>query len=280
MEGLGIEIAGAFVDQAGDHVADAGLVRPDPGRAAAKAYSIAISGTVASCTNQASMPPGETRCWIFAAACEGADASSNSAAQAKRRRDAKRGARERMDGSRTLLLAFRRGRVLDQIAGHRALLVEPFLRGFADLLGGDGADAIRPAPDVVDAKPGGERAAIPARQRRLIVLGVDRLRDQLGLDPLEILGAGRIAERRPRSRSSIACSICGKLDAGLRRGRDRELRRIERGALIAGAGADRERLVDHQRAVKIGVAAAAHQLRQHVERRAFAGAAVVAEGTR
>ena len=37
-----------------------------------KAYSIAISGTVASCTNQASMPPGETRRWIFAAACDGA----------------------------------------------------------------------------------------------------------------------------------------------------------------------------------------------------------------
>ena len=37
-----------------------------------KAYSIAISGTVASCTNQASMPPGDTSRWILAAACEGA----------------------------------------------------------------------------------------------------------------------------------------------------------------------------------------------------------------
>src|ERR1700722_1367990 len=36
-----------------------------------KAYSIAISGTVASCTNQASIPPGETRCWILVAACDG-----------------------------------------------------------------------------------------------------------------------------------------------------------------------------------------------------------------
>ena len=42
-----------------------------------KAYSIAISGTVASCTNQASMPPGETRRWIFAAACDGVDASAS-----------------------------------------------------------------------------------------------------------------------------------------------------------------------------------------------------------
>src|SRR6478672_5304227 len=92
-----------------------------------KAYSIAITGTVASCTNQASMPPGETRRWIFAAACEGAAASNNSAAQAT------------INGSRALLLAFRRGipdrRVLDQIAGHRTLSFEPFFRGVADLFG-------------------------------------------------------------------------------------------------------------------------------------------------
>src|ERR1700681_504839 len=55
------------------------------------------------------------------------------------------------DRSRTLLLAFRRG-VLDQVAGHRALLVEPFLRRVADLFGGDGANAIRPASDIVDAQ--------------------------------------------------------------------------------------------------------------------------------
>src|ERR1035437_6549173 len=47
-----------------------------------KAYSIAISGTVASGTNQASIPPGEIRCWIFAAACDGVDASGAIARQA------------------------------------------------------------------------------------------------------------------------------------------------------------------------------------------------------
>src|SRR4029078_3162230 len=90
--------------------------------------------------------------------------------------------------SRELLLAFRRRipdrGILDQIAGHRTLPVEPFLRGVADLLGGDGAEAIRPVPDIVDAKAGGERAAVPARQRRLTVLGVDRASEQLGLYPL------------------------------------------------------------------------------------------------
>ncbi|MGY3355784.1 hypothetical protein ACVWZK_002447 [Bradyrhizobium sp. GM0.4] len=41
---------------------------------------MAISGTVASCTNQASMPPGEVKCWIFAAACDGETVASASAA--------------------------------------------------------------------------------------------------------------------------------------------------------------------------------------------------------
>ena len=36
MEGLGIQIAGAFVEQVGDHVADAGLVGRILGRAAAE----------------------------------------------------------------------------------------------------------------------------------------------------------------------------------------------------------------------------------------------------
>src|SRR5581483_12237270 len=93
--------------------------------------------------------------------------------------------------SRTLLLALRRG-VLDQIAGDGTLLVQPFLRDRAHLLGGDGADAIRPASDVLDARAGGEPAAIPARQGGLVVLGVDRLRDQLRLDPLEVLGGRRM----------------------------------------------------------------------------------------
>ena len=71
---------------------------PTPGLSAgscaappAKAYSIAIRGTVASCTNQASMPPGEIRCWIFAAACDGAgSASGESERSGERERGAPR----------------------------------------------------------------------------------------------------------------------------------------------------------------------------------------------
>src|SRR6266576_4926252 len=156
------------------------------------------------------------------------------------------GARKSCDRSRTLLLAFRllafRRRILDQVAGHRTLLVEPFLRGVADLFGSDGAYAIRPASDVIDAQAGGERAAIPARQRRLIVLGVDGFRDQLRLDALKILGAHRIlCDLRYHAVDHLL--DLRKLYAGLRRSRDHELGRIERGALISGARADRERPV-------------------------------------
>ena len=84
-----------------------------------KAYSIAISGTVASCTNQASMPPGEISRWIFAAACDGVDAS-DSQRDAGDQAECNALRAESGNRSRALLLAFRRG-ILDQIAGHRTL---------------------------------------------------------------------------------------------------------------------------------------------------------------
>src|SRR5258708_7259114 len=162
------------------------------------------------------------------------------------------------DKSRTLLLALRRG-ILDQIAGDRTVLVEPFLRGGANLFGGDGANAVRPAPDVLDAQPGGERPAIPARQRRLIVLGVDRLRNQLGLDAFEVLWRRELLSDIGYHAIDHLLDL-RKLHARLRRRRDHELGRIERRALVTGAGADRERPVARHRALEIGIAAAAHQL--------------------
>ncbi len=56
----------------------------------AKAYSIAIRGTVASCTNQASMPPGEIRCWILVAACDGTEVISIVATPAAKARAVRR----------------------------------------------------------------------------------------------------------------------------------------------------------------------------------------------
>src|SRR6202021_1386611 len=169
-----------------------------------------------------------------------------------RRQRTRCAARRRWDESRALLLMCRRGRFY-QISGPRPFLVEPLLRSLADLFGGDGADAIRPASDVVDAQAGGERAAIPARQRRLVVLGVDGFGDQLGLDAFEIFGANPVLSD---IRNYIVDHLLDlrEFDAGSRRGRDRELRRIERGALISGAGGDRERLFDHEPAIEEGMA--------------------------
>src|SRR5258708_2546266 len=62
-----------------------------------------------------------------------------------------------------------------------------FLRGGGAWWGGGGARGARPSSNVLDPGAGGGPPAIPARQRRLIVLGVDRFGDQLGLDPFEIL---------------------------------------------------------------------------------------------
>ena len=70
---------------------------------------------------------------------------------------------------------------------------------------------------------------------------------------------------------SIACSICENSTPGFGETEIENCEGSSAGALVAGAGADRERAVDHQRAVEIGVGAAAHQLREHVERRAFTG---------
>ena len=77
MERLGVEFAGPFVEQGGDHVGEArrfGGIRMAPPR---KAKSTAISGTVLSCTSQASMPPGLiTRSILVACASEVSDRMS------------------------------------------------------------------------------------------------------------------------------------------------------------------------------------------------------------
>src|SRR5204863_862626 len=110
-------------------------------------------------------------------------------------------------------------------------------------------------------------------------LGVDRLRNQLGLDPLEILGAGGILDD-VRNHAVDRLLDLRKLHAGLWRNRDRELRGIQRSALVTGAGADRERTVDHQRAVEIGVGAAAINCASTSSAGPSPAAAVVEEGTR
>ncbi len=60
----------------------------------AKAYSMAMIGTVASCTSQASMPPGETTRWMLVA-CAAPSGSSRLKAAARPRRRASAGECER-----------------------------------------------------------------------------------------------------------------------------------------------------------------------------------------
>ena len=107
-----------------------------------------------------------------------------------RRRDACHRNRE----SRTVLLVPRCDGIVDQIAGYRALLVEPLLRGRAHLFGGDRANAIRPISDVLDPQPADQCTAVPARHRYLVILGVDRLSNELSLDAIEVVGADRILQ--------------------------------------------------------------------------------------
>src|SRR5260370_9459807 len=125
------------------------------------------------------------------------------------------------------------------MGGASGFVWEPFLRGGGTLFGGGGANAARPPPVIPHAQPGGERPAIPARQRRLIVLGVDRLRNQLGLDAFEVLWRRELLSDIGYHAIDHLLDL-RKLHARLRRRRDHELGRIERSALVTGAGPDRE----------------------------------------
>ena len=90
VEGFGIELARAFVEQRSDHIGDAGLAGRILVGAARNAKSTAISGTAGSCTSQASMPPGLTTRSILVA-CAGARRARP--ARRQRREDDRRATR-------------------------------------------------------------------------------------------------------------------------------------------------------------------------------------------
>ena len=72
--------------------------------------------------------------------------------------------------------------------------VEPLLCRLLHRVGGDGADAVGPGFDHVDGLAAGDRGAIPARERRLIVLGVDRVGDQPVLGAVELVGVDAVLD--------------------------------------------------------------------------------------
>ena len=196
VEGLGIEIAGAFVEQRRHQIGDAGLAGADPGRRRRrKRNSMAISGTAGSRTSQASMPPGlTTRSIVVAAPAAPRQAPAQRRAQRRRRppRAAETVEQDRAGTkrSRAFLLGLQ---VFDQIAGHRPAHVEPWRAASLHRIGGHGADAVGPGADLLDGLAGRQRRAVPARQRRLVVLGIDGVGDQPVLGAIELVGGDAIA---------------------------------------------------------------------------------------
>src|SRR5579862_8113638 len=73
--------------------------------------------------------------------------------------------------SRAVLLGLQ---ALYQIAGDRPADVEPPLRSLLDGIGGHGVKVIGPRADLIHGFPGRQTGAVPARQRRLVVLGISR----------------------------------------------------------------------------------------------------------
>ncbi len=136
--------------------------------------------------------------------------------------------------------------------------------GVLHLRGGDGADAVGPTQHVVDRFTGGERRAVPARHGRLIVLRVDRIRDQAGLGTLQFLGGDALGDRL---RDHL---VNGGFQLRQRRARRRdainaEFRHVERGTVVGGAGGHGDMLVHHQSAVEQAVGTGAEDMREHVQ---------------
>ena len=137
--------------------------------------------------------------------------------------------------------------------------------------GGDRADAVRPAAHVVDGGAGRQRGAVPARHADLVVLRIDRVGDQAR--------SWRARAPRPMTPLAISSAITRvgvgfelrQRDALARRDVDAEFRHVERGAVVPGAGAHRDALVHHQRAVEPAVGAGAQDMREHFQRFRLAG---------
>ena len=108
VKGLGVEIGSTFSSsRPGNQIAGAGLVGGVLGSSRrGRAYSIAIRGTVASCTSQLQCRRERYKRWIFAAACVCVQRYSNSTGPARAAMaDVKRCAPMRKMDQRALLLA-------------------------------------------------------------------------------------------------------------------------------------------------------------------------------
>ena len=122
---------------------------------------------------------------------------------------------------------------------------------------------------VVDGLSGRERSAIPASQRRLAVLRIDRVGDEPGLGALQRFGVDSVGhefrqhlvDRRIQRRQR---------DFGRRHRIEIEAGVVERRTHVIGARADGFFLLENQRAIEQARLAAAQEMGEHLERRGFA----------
>ena len=268
LERLGVEIAGALVEQGRHHVGDTGLAdRILVGAALERKFH--RDQRHRRLAHQPGFDPARAdhpldlghRLRLRRAQKQGADGNSG-----KRRRYA---ACEKTVGDHERRL-LRLGVLLDQISGDRAALVEPGLRGVAHLFRRDLLNAVRPGLEMIDGKSRGQRAAIPARHGGLTVLRIDHIGHELDLGAFEFVVGDAVLGDLGDHRIHRLFEILQRHIAA-RRAVDTEARAVERGALVPGADRGRHRLLDHQLGIEPAVVTAAENLRQHFQRFGFAG---------
>ena len=59
----------------------------------------------------------------------------------------------------------------------------------------DRTNAVRPSVDIFDRLPGGERGAVPTRQSRLVILGIDGVGDQPSFGAVEFIAADALGNQ-------------------------------------------------------------------------------------
>src|SRR5262249_11093743 len=168
--------------------------------------------------------------------------------------------------SRALLLGLG---VLDEIAGHRAALVEPAAGCILHRLCADQPDAIGPGAHLLDARAGYERGAIPLRPRPLIVVCVDCVGDHPVLGALELFGGDAVLDDVGEHYVDRPFEL-RQAYFGLGRCVYAQARIVDSGAVVVCARVDRDGLVHHQHLIETAVLAAAENVRQHIERFALA----------
>ena len=173
MKGLGVERAGAFVEQARRKAGDAGLALGIL-IGAAREGEVERDQRNGRVAHQPGLDAARALHPFDLHGVRRRDGEAHDAAATRtvirRRAQARRSDGESLGDHRVHERFSSGSRLLDEIAGDRAALVEPLARRLLHGFGGDGAHAVGPGADIIDRGAGGQRRAVPVRQRTLIVL--------------------------------------------------------------------------------------------------------------